>query len=42
MHRYFLIVLGNWKLENWHVYRQRRHYSAKQPAVSWLMWDRVL
>lgn len=43
VHRHLCIVVGGWKFENWHLYRYRRHRSARKPdAVQWFMWDRVL
>ena len=41
MHRHFLIVVGPWKFENWHLYRLRPHTNKKRNA-RWLMWDRVV
>lgn len=38
MHKHFLIVLGNWKFENWHLYRLREHCNHNG-KVRWRMWD---
>lgn len=40
VHRHFLVVVGNWKFENWRLYRLREHqnHSGK---VRWHMWDKV-
>jgi hypothetical protein len=40
-HRHFLIVVGRWKLENWHLYCLRPHQNRSGRA-RWTMWDRVL
>jgi hypothetical protein len=40
--RHFLIVVGRWKFENWHLYRLREHVAVKNIAVRWRMWDLVL
>lgn len=37
-HRHFLIVIGRWKFEDWHLYRLRWHFGRKN---RWQMWDRV-
>jgi hypothetical protein len=43
MHRHFLIVVGRWKFENWHLYRYTQHCSAKKPKqIRWMMWDRII
>lgn len=42
MHRYCCIVVGRWKLQDWHLFRLRPHHAAKQPSIRWLGWDRVL
>lgn len=42
MRRYLCIVVGRWKLENWHLYVEREHCSVKKPSNRWKMWDRIL
>ncbi len=42
VHRHFLIVVGEWKFENWHLYRQRQHHAVKDPKIRWYAWDLVL
>jgi hypothetical protein len=38
MHRHFVIVVGRWKFENWHLYRLcwHRNHNGK---VRWQLWD---
>ena len=33
---------GDWKLENWHLYRLRVRASLGNPANRWKSWDKVL
>lgn len=42
IHRHLVIVVGAWKLENWHLYRWREHRDAKTGRNWWMMWDRIL
>lgn len=42
MHRHFLAVVGNWKFENWHLYRYIRTHAVKHPNVTSMTWRRVL
>lgn len=42
MHLHFLIVVGSYKFENWHLYRFRQHRAVKNKSVCWRMWDRLL
>lgn len=44
IHRHCCIVIGRWKLENWHLYRFAEHVDAKTRGkkARWSMWDRVL
>lgn len=43
MIRYLCIRVGQWKLENWHLYRLTEHRDAKTGGqkARWTMWDRV-
>lgn len=41
-HRYFLIVVGTWKFEDWHLYRYVRTYAARNPSISSMSWERIL
>jgi hypothetical protein len=42
--RHLCIVIGRWKLENWHVYRYTEHRDAKTGGrkARWMMWDRII
>jgi hypothetical protein len=40
-HRYFVCVIGSYKLENWRLYRQVVH-TNKAGNAKWLAWDCVL
>lgn len=42
MHRHFKVVMGDWMVEDWHLYRWRSHHAARQPSIRWMAWDRVL
>lgn len=44
MHRYCCIIFGNWKIQNWRLYRLREHVDAKTNGekVRRKDWDRVL
>lgn len=39
--RHFCVILGDWKFEDWHLYRWRRHV-ARSGQVSWWDWERLL
>lgn len=39
-HRYFCCVVGNWKVQNWRLYRLREHRN-KTGDVRWLGWDQL-
>ena len=38
---YFCLRIGNWKIESWHLHHWGLHH-AKNPAICWHEWDRVL
>jgi hypothetical protein len=42
--RHFVCVLGNWKIEGWHLYRLTEHVDAKTcgKKARWHMWDKML
>jgi hypothetical protein len=44
MHRHLKIIVGRWKLEDWHVYRYTEHVDAKTGGnkARWMMWDRII
>jgi hypothetical protein len=39
MHRHFLVVVGNWKFQNWHLYRLTP-CANHDGTVRWSMWVR--
>lgn len=44
VHRHFLIVIGRWKFENWHLYREaqivvRYRKGPKKGQVAVRRWD---
>lgn len=41
--RYFCVIVGRWKVENWRLYRLRLHVDAKTHGLKarWYMWDRA-
>ena len=41
-HRHFLIVVGDWKFVNWHLYRNAWTHSVKDPNNRWRKWERVV
>lgn len=41
MHRHFLIVVGWWKFENWHVYHYTKTGNIKG-NITWWKWRRVI
>ncbi len=41
MRRHFVVIVGRWKFENWHLYRRTQHVAAKKASVRWVSWDRV-
>jgi hypothetical protein len=42
IHSYFVLVIGNWKIEKWHLWHLQRTRAVNNPNVSWLEWKRVL
>jgi hypothetical protein len=42
MIRYFCIRVGNWKVEDWHLYRWVSRRSVRDPKNRWNAWGRVL
>jgi hypothetical protein len=38
---YFCLRIGNWKIESWHLHHWGLHH-AKNPAIRWHEWDRVI
>ena len=44
MRRYLCVIIGDWKFENWHLYRWTEHVDAKTGGkkARWHMWDKVL
>lgn len=42
MIRHLCIRWGDWKFENWHLYRWRRHVGARNTAITWNDWDVIL
>jgi len=41
IHRHFLIIVGRFKFENWHLYRHVDKQS-KSGKAQWWTWERVL
>lgn len=41
-YRYCCIIIGRWMWRDWHLYRDKEHVSARNAAIRWRMWDRVL
>lgn len=42
MNRFFCIVIGPWKFEDFHLYRWVTKRSAKNPlSIYWFDWKRV-
>lgn len=43
-HRHFCVIVGRWKLENWHVYRYNGHSDARTGGLKarWTTWDRIV
>jgi hypothetical protein len=39
--RHFVLIIGGWKFEDWHLYRWCGHRSARNPTIAWYDWDRV-
>ena len=39
---YVLIIIGRWKLENWHLYRRIDRAAVKHPNVTWQEWKLVM
>jgi len=37
--RYFLVRIGTWKFENWHLYRYVQTGNSK---YRWMKWQRVI
>ena len=42
IHRHFLIVVGDWKFENWHLYRLGWTHSRGKESNRWRVWKRML
>lgn len=43
MHRYCVIVVGRWKVENWHIYRWIEKKALRNPStIKWHDWERIL
>lgn len=41
MHRHFLVVVGQWKFENWHLYRLGTTQN-RTGKYTWKVWRRVI
>ncbi len=41
---HFKVIVGNWKIEDWHLYRYTLHVDAKTKGkkARWFMWDRIV
>ncbi len=40
MHRHFLVVVGQWKFEGWHLYHYVQTSNVKG-NVTWMKWERI-
>ena len=38
----FHLIIGNWKIERWHLWQWRKHQAVKNKSITWVTWDKVL
>lgn len=40
MHRHLVVVVENWKFENWHLYHYQVTGNAKG-TITWMEWKKI-